>query len=338
MTQQEGRMHPNEMAVLGLSATEELIYRHFLRHPDTPAEAVATLLRLEPTATDDALARLGRIGLLRPGSEPNRLAPADPETAVARLTDLRLRALYREIQRITQSRHILDTLRAETGATQPTPRGIEQLNNWPEIRSRIDDLAFLAREEILSVEPRARIPAAEIDHARRLSIRSLNRGVRVRTVVVRRALDDPRTVDYLGEMVSRGGRVRVAEEVSEHILVYDRHAALVPIDPTDTDRGALLAHSSGLVTNLVALFEKIWDESESISLLLQKPELADAVLSEAGRRVLVLMCTAGKDEAAARDLGVSIRTYRRHVANVMQRLGATTRAQAALLARERGWI
>lgn len=57
-----------------------------------------------------------------------------------------------------------------------------------------------------------------------------------------------------------------------------------------------------------------------------------------GRRVLMTMCTVGKDEAGARRLGVSVRTYRRHVADLMQTLGAASRAQAALLARERGWI
>lgn len=54
------------------------------------------------------------------------------------------------------------------------------------------------------------------------------------------------------------------------------------------------------------------------------------------RRVLLAMCTVGKDEAGARELGVSVRTYRRHVADLMQLLGAASRAQAALLARERG--
>jgi DNA-binding CsgD family transcriptional regulator len=333
-------MQQNEMAVLGLSADEERVYRRFLRHPRTPpeAETLAGLLGIEPADAERAVARLRRLALLRPNGTPGQLVPADPETAVARLTERRLRALYLEIQRITQSRHILDALRAETGAATPAPRGIEQLADWPTIRSRIDDLAFLAREEILVVEPRARIPAAEIDHARRLAVRSLSRGVRMRTVVLRQALDHPGTVDYLREMVSHGGRVRVAEEVAEHLMVYDRHAALVPAEPPGTGRGALLAHNGGLVSHLVALFERIWEEAQSVSLLLHRPEADPPVLSEAGRRVLTLMCTAGKDESAARDLGVSIRTYRRYVADVMQRLGATTRAQAALLARERGWI
>ncbi|WP_181010390.1 LuxR C-terminal-related transcriptional regulator [Streptomyces sp. SM14] len=331
-------MHPNEMAVLGLSAEEELIYRHFLREPGTDPDTLAQRLSLDGPAAAEAVERLRLIGLLRAGAAAGQVTPADPETAVARLTELRLRSLYREIQRITQSRHILDMLRAETGVPLPTPRGIEQLNDWPEVRTRIDDLAFFAREEILSVEPRVEIPSEQLSHTRQLNLRSLRRGVRLRHVVVRGALDRPCTVEYLGELVSHGARVRVADEISEHILVYDRHAALVPIDPWNTGRGALLAHSSGLVNNLVTLFEKIWDQAESISVLLQKPELDDGVLPEASRRVLTLMCTAGKDESAARDLGVSVRTYRRHVADVMQRLGAASRAQAALLARERGWI
>ncbi len=47
---------------------------------------------------------------------------------------------------------------------------------------------------------------------------------------------------------------------------------------------------------------------------------------------------ATKDESGARDLGISVRTYRKHVASLMPRLQATNRFQAALLARERGWF
>ena len=54
--------------------------------------------------------------------------------------------------------------------------------------------------------------------------------------------------------------------------------------------------------------------------------------------MLRAMCSGGKDEAGARDLGVSVRTYRRYIADLMQLLGAGNRPQAALLARERGWI
>jgi DNA-binding NarL/FixJ family response regulator len=43
-----------------------------------------------------------------------------------------------------------------------------------------------------------------------------------------------------------------------------------------------------------------------------------------------------KDETAARELGLSLRTYRRRVADLMAALGADSRFQAGLRARELG--
>ncbi|MEU7899105.1 hypothetical protein AB0B45_40405 [Nonomuraea sp. NPDC049152] len=57
-----------------------------------------------------------------------------------------------------------------------------------------------------------------------------------------------------------------------------------------------------------------------------------------GRQVLHLLSSADKDEIAAREMGVSLRTYRRYVAELLVRLGATNRFQAVLLARKQGWI
>lgn len=100
---------------------------------------------------------------------------------------------------------------------------------------------------------------------------------------------------------------------SRHVIdgLRAEHGARTP--SADTSRGALLAHRGG-------------------------EGAATPRPSGIERRVLVSMCTVGKDEAGARKLGVSVRTYRRHVADLMQMLGAASRAQAALLARERGWI
>lgn len=101
---------------------------------------------------------------------------------------------------------------------------------------------------------------------------------------------------------------------SRHVIdgLRAEHGARTP--SADTSRGARLAHRGG--------------EGQACA---PRP-------SGIERRVLVSMCTVGKDEAGARELGVSVRTYRRHVADLMQTLGAASRAQAALLARERGWI
>jgi DNA-binding NarL/FixJ family response regulator len=54
--------------------------------------------------------------------------------------------------------------------------------------------------------------------------------------------------------------------------------------------------------------------------------------------VLMLMSSGVKDEAAARQLNVSDRTYRRHVADILSRLGASSRFQAGVEAVRRGWL
>ncbi|WEH16910.1 helix-turn-helix transcriptional regulator [Streptomyces sp. VNUA24] len=337
-----------ELSVLGLTDTEEGIYRHFLRNPGTTAEDIQLLLHVPLDEIAGALERLTELGLLH-GAEgagtgadggPEVISAADPETAVDRLTDLRLRELHQQLQQVTQSRHLIAGLRAEQSVKERPDSGpIERLEDLGQIRGRIDDLAFFAREEILSVEPYTELTPANIAHARPLDTRCLRRGVRIRNVVLREALDHAPTVGYLRDLTSLGAQIRVADTIAERLLVYDRRTALVPVDPADTRRGALLAREAGLVANILALFEKIWDQATDLTVLIDAGAGAeDGGLTEMEQQVLEAMCHVGKDESGARSLGVSVRTYRRHVADVLRILGASSRAHAALLARERGWV
>ncbi|WP_237323177.1 helix-turn-helix transcriptional regulator [Streptomyces sp. JJ36] len=331
-------MGANVMSVFGISPDEEEMYRYFLRNPGTAPDDLHLRMRTDRATAERALERLRDLGLVRDlGEDGGGVNPVNPEIAMVRLMDRRLHELHEEILRVTQSRYIIDALRAEMGTRVPSPQGVEQLTDLAQIRSRIEDLAFFAREEILSVEPYTELTPANIEHARPLDMRCLRRGVRIRNVVLSKALGHGPTVAYLRELVSHGAQIRVADDVSERILVYDRRLALVPVDPDDTSRGALLAHEGGLVSNIIALFEKIWDQAED--LLSAVDETAETpALTEMEQRVLGSMVSVGKDEAGARELGISVRTYRRHVADLMRSLGAASRAQAALLAREHGWI
>ncbi|MCT2589692.1 LuxR C-terminal-related transcriptional regulator [Streptomyces sp. N2-109] len=337
------------MSVFGVSPEEEEMYRHFLRNPDTPVEDIHLRLHTDRASAQRALRRLYDFGLLRqptrdgaPDDKPGGVLPISPEIAVSRLMDRRMHELHEELLRVTQSRHVIDALRAETGARVPPPQGIEQLGDLAQIRSRIDDLAFFARDEILSVEPYTELSPENIEHARPLDMRCLRRGIRIRSVVLSKALKHAPTAGYLRELAAQGAMIRVADDVSERLLVYDRRTALVPVDPEQPSRGALLAYESGLVANIIALFEKIWDQAGDLPAATGDvpvhPATGDSALSEMEQRVLRSMVSAGKDEAGARDLGISVRTYRRHVADLMRGLGAASRAQAALLAREHGWI
>ncbi|MEH1126371.1 helix-turn-helix domain-containing protein [Micromonospora sp. CPCC 206061] len=53
--------------------------------------------------------------------------------------------------------------------------------------------------------------------------------------------------------------------------------------------------------------------------------------------LLGLLAAGLTDEAIARTLGVSLRTIQRRIHDLLLELGVTTRFQAGLAARERGW-
>ncbi|MCA1270212.1 helix-turn-helix transcriptional regulator [Streptomyces sp. 7G] len=317
--------------------TEERAYRHFLRNPGTGTEDIGVLLHSPREEVEKALAHLDELGLLRT-DEHGGVSAAAPETAVERLTEIRLRELHEQLHQVTRSRHLIAELTAEQQTRPLATQGVERLEVLRQIRDRIDDLAFFARQEILSVEPYTALTAENIAHARPLDTRCLRRGVQIRSVVLREALDHPPTVAYLRELTAQGASIRAADKLSERILVYDRRTALVPVDPSDTSRGALVTQQAGLVSNILALFEKIWAESTDLSTLIDTHSSPSDVLSEMEQRVMEEMCRVAKDETGARNLDISVRTYRRHVADVLRILGATSRPHAALLARERGWI
>ncbi|MEV0039504.1 helix-turn-helix transcriptional regulator [Streptomyces sp. NPDC050804] len=331
-------MEAREMRVLGLSAAEEHVYRHLLRNPGAQLDDVHILLRHSADTVRAAVDRLRALQIIR--EDGGAAWAGEPQLVVARLADQRLEDLYGEIRVLTHLGPIIDVLTRDmpvTAAPETVPT-VERISDLKEIRTRLDELSFFARTEVLSAEPYDALSVENIEHARPLDMRCLRRGVIIRNLVRPAALEDPPTAAYLTELAAAGARIRVSDELTELMLVYDQHTALVPIDPKDTSKGALCARETGLVTTIIRHFERLWDSADEFSSLTGPAEPAGTELSETQRKVLVSMCSVGTDEAGARASGMALRTYRRHISALMQMLGAGNRAHAALLARERGWI
>ena len=83
------------------------------------------------------------------------------------------------------------------------------------------------------------------------------------------------------------------------------------------------------------MFRTAWEVAKPLN----AAALADLGLITADERALLKLLAAGlTDEAAARRLGRSVRTTRRQVAALMDKLGASSRFQAGHKAAERGWL
>lgn len=152
-----------------------------------------------------------------------------------------------------------------------------------------------------------------------------------RTVVHRDMLAVPQIADHLLRIHRAGDRHRVTTEEVQPLIIADRATAFVPIERGTADSGALLVTQPAIVGFLIDLFEQTWSRATDLEPEPDRPP-------ETELQALAALDRNGKDEGAARALGISVRTFRARVAAVMARLGAANRFQAGVRARDKGWI
>lgn len=329
-----------DLRILGLTSNAVTIYRFLLAAPGgTYPEAVVAVLHLDRETLDEALTLLQDLRLIRI-SDDGRLRTADPAVGIERLISGRLAELSDASYRVAAARLAIPALQQaqHVSPVVEPPQDIEMITELTAIRERIDDLAFFARHEVCSLQPDGALTAAMLESARPLDMRCLRRGVVMRTIVVAAALEDELTAAYLSEISRLGARIRLIDEPVDHrMLVYDRSVAVVPADAGASSRGALVTRQPALVGNIVVLFDQVWSTARDF-VASTRSRSAPVPLSRMDKRVLTLLATVDKDEVGARELGISLRTYRRHVADLMTRLGAGNRFQAGVMAKEKGWL
>jgi DNA-binding CsgD family transcriptional regulator len=193
-------------------------------------------------------------------------------------------------------------------------------------------LAGATREVLVmsTVSVTARDP---IGGVRRIDHENLRRGVRYRVIVP----DTARTAPRPGTLALSGADTRTVAAVPTDALVIDGSVVVLPVDRTAGGRALSTAvfRLASVVTTTIELFERVWLTAVPMS----PTELPDAAeLSPRERELLSLLSAGSTDESAAARLGVSVRTVRRMVADIMNRLGARSRFQAGAKAADRGWL
>lgn len=310
------------LSILGISAEAERLYRYFLRHPGKGVDAARQDLGLDPDTTEAEAETLGGLALLDL-TDRHRVIPADPATAIERLIEQRVDRLNADVRRVLAARAAIPRLARDRGDTPD----VERVEGTAGLRQRLDDLAFFAHSERLFLFPGGPLTQCAVDAACTLDARCLRRGLALKSICHPAALDDPRIARHLHDIVGRGAQVRVAAAPLDLMIVFDRSVAVLPADGF---RGALFVREPVLVSQLARYFDTVWRAAGELGALGEPSRLE--------RRVLAALATTGKDEIAARELDMSVRTFRRQVAAIMARLGAVNRFQAGLRAKEEGWM
>jgi DNA-binding CsgD family transcriptional regulator len=160
-------------------------------------------------------------------------------------------------------------------------------------------------------------------------------GLRVRKLYGPDVLAEPADVTHLRQIVDVGVQVRICGTPLAHetIIIDRRVAILAGPPPTAGPREYHAITAPDVVAGVYSLYQATWAGATELAEYLPA---APPHVDEQGRAILRLLASGHKDEAAARSLGVSVRTYRRRVAELMALLGAESRFQAGERARALG--
>lgn len=148
------------------------------------------------------------------------------------------------------------------------------------------------------------------------------------------ALADEESERRLIEIAGHGVRIRIcATPLRQETILIDRKVAILAGPAGDGPREYTVVQSPGVVESVRTLFWASWDAATDLAEFRRSRPPA---LNGQSREIVRLLADGLKDEAAARRLGLSLRTYRRRVAEILTLLDAGSRFQAGLRARELG--
>jgi hypothetical protein len=319
------------LSTLGVSAADERRYQQVLPLSGAPVASVAAALGVSRAEVVDVLAGLIGHGIV---------SVERGQVTVLRAAEVLSAAIAREAARADQVQARLDDLARAipllvAARSRPGPGEVEEVHALDgEVSSGGNALVLLTAlieqtgGDLLFLRPDTWVMPRESAMARVVG-RAVASGRRSRAVYPLRALNE--APDMLRTRVDEGEEVRLVDDLPTRLFVIAGTHAIIPEPLGFSDSPRLLVRQGALVGALTLLFELYWERAVPL------PEVAGAHGPE---RIFLLrqLQSGAKDEQIARTMGMSLRTVRRRVSDLMIELGADTRFQAGTEAVRRGWL
>jgi transposase-like protein len=318
----------------GLDDTDARVFQWAARHGGLDPEAAADELDLDPAEVEASAAVLTRLHLLRPlpgpdGARPQLIA-VPPDLAVASLVapaEAELRRQLADAERVRAELAALGPLYARN-AGRPTARGA--LDEVLELAAVIDIIGRLTeqcRTEVLTCQPGGPRAPHLLEQAFARDLAMIRRGVRMRTLYQHTSRRHAPTQEYVRRITGAGAEVRTLTALFGRMIAFDREVVIIPHH--EAYDGAVIVRDPSTVAYLCAVFDHSWTLADPYA-----PSCAgDSSLGEIKEAIVRLLAEGMKDEMIARRLGMSLRTCRKHIAEIMDALGAASRFQAGYLTR-----
>jgi sugar-specific transcriptional regulator TrmB/DNA-binding CsgD family transcriptional regulator len=320
---------------LGLDVTALAVYQAMLQYPRWGVSALGRHLQLPEDQVRDALDQLADMALLRSSRDnPEEFCAVSPNAGLAALLARQEAELASRQHQLAADHAALARMVAEYVAQPAGPE--DPLIGLDAVQARLEHLAATAEDSCLSIMPGGAQSQQSLAASRPLDEAAIQRGVTVRTLYQDSIRNDAATLAYAQWLTTLGGQVRTSPLLPPRMLIIDTAVAIVPLDPAHTRKGAVHVTAPGIIAALIALFEQTWQHSVDFAFA---PSVnSDETLTSIENALIRLLAEGFTDQAAAKRLGISLRTERRIVADLMNRLAASSRFAAGALAAKQGWI
>ena len=188
-------------------------------------------------------------------------------------------------------------------------------------RDAIDTVLARAGSEITLVDPVEGAGWLWPDELAERMTAAAARGCRTR-VLFGRWPSAARARQFARLTAEAGTEIRTGSAPDQAMLAVDGVTALLP----SGGRTVAVITQPGVVRTLCGFADIAWSHAAAAPSVV--PADADTVHRTMQQRIVALLADGAKDETIARALGMSVRTCRRHIADIMQRLDAVSRFQA----------
>ncbi|WP_181309747.1 response regulator transcription factor [Nocardioides campestrisoli] len=260
-----------------------------------------------------------------------RIRVRGPQEALGRLLLHESRVLSDALGRLTQITQVIPkaaTMQPEY--SEPGTRVDAEVVGGSDVEATVVSWVEQGRGDVLILRPDQWLLPSEPEMFAVIA-RAIHAGRRIRAIYPVRAIKEAPQV--LLARAAAGEQVRVLPEVPTRMAVVGSDRAIFPDPPGHFGERSVMVRHPGVVALLTGYFDALWDRAVAL------PERGAGAHLYAERRLLLAELASGsRDEQIARTLGLSLRTVRRRIADLMIELGVDTRFQAGVEAARRGWL
>jgi sugar-specific transcriptional regulator TrmB len=258
-----------ELEQLGFTANEANVYLALIQKGAMTATAIAAATGLARTAVYPTLNSLVDQGLVDAGEGYGSKFSAVPaERALPHLMLERERLTREVIERISSLE--------EREESAPDEELIQVIRSPRAVAERFERLQLEAERQIQGFNKPPFFIASVNRAANPVQARAVRRGVHVKALYEKAALEDPAIKPHLASWVAAGEEARVYDgELPHKLQIFDSQIVLMPLIRPGQPTKTLLIRYPQLAQSLSLAFEHLWERSDPVTATSGRKMVAD---------------------------------------------------------------